>query len=213
MQYFWLNKKNNKNLILIFNGWGMNETPFKHLNCENYDVLTVFDYRNIDFDFNIFDFERYEKKYLICWSMGVYVSGLFKIILNKFDKKTAINGTCAIVSNEFGIPEKIYNATIKFLNEDTKDKFINNMFAGGKLNPEITITRNLNELKEELIKIKELKIETSVDFDEAIISDNDKIIPTKNQINFWNKKTPYKIISSTHCPFALYKNFKEILWS
>lgn len=211
MQYFWLNKKDNKKLVLIFNGWGMNETPFKHLNCNDYDVLIVFDYRNIDFDFSIFNFEKYKEKYLICWSMGVYISGLFKNILNKFNKKTAINGTTSIVSNDFGIPEKIYNATIKFLNEDTKDKFIKNMFNGGKLNPKITITRNLDELKDELIKIKELKIADSVCFDRVIISDNDKIIPSKNQINFWNKKAPYEIISSTHCPFDLYKNIEELL--
>ena len=72
MQYFWLNqKKENKKLILFFNGWGMNEAPVNHLKNDDFDVLILFDYRNFDFDFNQFDFSKYEKKYLICWSMGV----------------------------------------------------------------------------------------------------------------------------------------------
>ena len=70
MQYFWLNKKEeNKKLILLFNGWAMNETPFKHIDCQDFDVLILFDYRNVNFDLSQFNFLKYEKKYLICWSM------------------------------------------------------------------------------------------------------------------------------------------------
>ena len=89
MQGFWLNKKNNDRLILVFNGWGMNETPFKHLDCADYDVLIVSDYSDITFDLRDLS-EKYSKKYLIAWSMGVYVSGLFKDILNKFERKSQL---------------------------------------------------------------------------------------------------------------------------
>ena len=154
MKHFWLNKKNNSKLILIFNGWGMNETPFKHLACDDYDILILSDYRKFDIDLNTFGFDKYSEKYLIAWSMGVFVSGVYFEILNKFDKKIAINGTNLIVDNNFGIPEKIFNVTVKFLNETSLDKFIKNMFEGGKLNPEITITRDIAGLREELITIK-----------------------------------------------------------
>ena len=78
MQHFWLNKKENKKLIVFFNGWGMNETPVKHLDCEDFDILVLYDYRDLNFDLSQFDFSSYAKKYLICWSMGVFVSCLFK---------------------------------------------------------------------------------------------------------------------------------------
>ena len=211
MQYFWLNKKENKKLIVFFNGWGMNETPVKHLAFEDFDVLLLFDYRDLNFDLSQFDFSQYQKKYLICWSMGVYVSNLFKNELQNFNKKIAINGTTKIIDNDFGIPEKIYKVTVKFLNEDSCDKFIKNMFDVGKLNPNITITKTLKELKEELISIQNIKLDKELDFDCAIISNNDKIIPTKNQINFWENKLSAKIISSTHCPFEIFKKWSELL--
>ncbi len=212
MDYFWLNKKNNDKLILIFNGWGMNETPFKHLLCENYDVLIFSDYKNFNLDLKTFNFDKYSKKYLLAWSMGVYTSGLFYETLNKFDRKIAINGTGKIVDDNFGIPNRIYDVTVKFLNETSLDKFIKNMF-NNKLNPEITITREIEDLREELIKIKNLKIEKLLDFDKVIISTLDRIIPSKNQINFWKNKTEIIKITSTHCPFNQFKTFEEILWN
>jgi len=82
MQFKWLNKNNNKNLIVFFNGWGMNETPVSHLKNNDFDVLMIYDYRDFDFDFKQFDFEKYDRKYLVCWSMGVYAANLFKEIFS-----------------------------------------------------------------------------------------------------------------------------------
>lgn len=216
MKHLWLNKKDNKNLILFFNGWAMNETAVNHLDCSNYDILMVSDYRKIDFSFCDFDFSKYEKKYLIAWSMGVYVSNLFKKELLGFDKKIAINGTNKIIDDDFGIPKKVYKVTVKYLNEESKDKFILNMFKGGlnkkRLNPNIKIDRPLEELKEELTEIQRVKINETLDFDKIIISKDDRIVPTKNQINFWqglNKN--YELINSTHCPFEIYSSWTDLI--
>lgn len=212
MQHFWLNKNTkNKNLILFFNGWAMNETPVQHLDCSDFDVLLVYDYRNINFDFSQFDFSKYENKYLICWSMGVYVANLFKDVLKDFNKKIAINGTTKIIDDDFGIPKKIYKITTKLLNEDSKDKFIKNMFDDGKINPNIRITRTLLELKEELISIQNIELSDELTFDCAIVSLDDRIIPTKNQLNFWQGKTKIKKINSTHCPFEIYNSWQDLL--
>lgn len=212
MQYFWLNKNTeNKKLILFFNGWAMNETPVGHLFCDDYDVLILFDYRNVDFDLSQFDFSKYDEKYLVCWSMGVYVSSLFKEKLQDFNKKIAINGTMKIIDDDYGIPEKIYKITVKFLNEESCDKFIKNMFDNGRLNPNITITRTLKELKEELVAIQKISLKDELCFDIALISDNDRIVPTKNQIKFWQNKSNIKLINSTHCPFEKFKNWSDLL--
>jgi len=143
--------------------------------------------------------------------MGVYTANFYKDIFNLFDKKIAINGTNRIVDNSFGIPEKIYKITLNYLSESSLKKFKDNMFQKGTLNPEITITRSVEELKEELITIKDLKIKDEIKYDKVIISSEDKIIPTKNQINFWQDKADYKIINSTHCPFKKYSSWQEII--
>ena len=211
MQFKWLKKENNKKLIVFFNGWGMNETPVQHLNSEDFDILMLYDYRNVDFDLKQFDFDKYDEKYLICWSMGVYSANLFKNELKNFDKKIAINGTNKVIDDDFGIPKKIYKVTVKFLNADSLDKFIKNMFDGGKLNPNITITRTLEELKDELISIQNIELNDELKFDKAIISSNDRIIPTKNQLNFWQNKAEYKLINSTHCPFDTLNSWRDII--
>ena len=212
MQYFWLNKKEeNKKLILFFNGWAMNETPVKHLKCDDYDVLVFYDYRSLDINLSDFDFSKYEQKNLICWSMGVYVANLFYDDLKVFNNKVAINGTTKIINNDFGIPEKIYKVTVKFLNEDSCDKFIKNMFDNGKLNPSITITKTISELKEELIFIQNIQLQKELLFDKAIVSDNDRVVPTKNQLNFWENKAEVKQIQGTHCPFEEFSNWAELL--
>lgn len=211
MQFKWLNKENNKNLILFFNGWAMNESAVANLEKNDFDILMLSDYTNVDFSLTQFDFEKYDKKYLICWSMGVYVSNLFKEELDKFDKKIAINGTNKIIDNDFGIPEKIYKVTTKFLNESSLDKFIKNMFDAGNLNPSINITKSVEELREELISIQKIELSEELKFDYALISNADRIVPTENQIAFWQNKAPYKLINSTHCPFEIFKSWREII--
>ena len=56
MQYKWLNKKGNKNLIVFFNGWGMDKKVVEHLLFDDYDVLTFYDYRIFEID--NFDFSK-----------------------------------------------------------------------------------------------------------------------------------------------------------
>lgn len=211
MRYKWLNKNNNNKLILFFNGWAMNETAVSNMAFDDFDVLMFFDYRKVDFDFSIFDFNKYDEKYLICWSMGGFVANLFKNELKNFDKKIAINSTNKLIDNNYGIPDKIYRATAKFLNEQNCDKFIKNMFQNGKLNPQIKITRPIEELREELFEIQKINLDSELKFDKVIISKDDKIIPTKNQLAFWENKADIELINSTHCPFENYKSWKELI--
>ena len=132
MKYKWLNKKNNKKLIIFFNGWGMDESIVKHLNPEDFDILMFYDYNNLktDFDFNLLN--NYSKKNLIAWSMGVMVATCFSpsLVLHLVDgTSTAINGTLKPIDPEFGIHPKIYDLTIKGFNEKGRKRFIDSMFS------------------------------------------------------------------------------------
>ena len=75
MKSSWQNNYNNK-LIVIFNGWSMDECLFAPLKTEGYDLLIISDYR--DMQINLIDFKklvlRYESSILISWSMGVYIA-------------------------------------------------------------------------------------------------------------------------------------------
>ena len=203
MRYIWLNKKENNKFILFFNGWGMDENAISHLKNDNYDILAVNDYRDFDFDLSQFDFSKYKEKYFIAWSMGVYVAGKFADIINDFNKKIAISGTGKIIDNNFGIPNKIYNYTVKFFNDEIKEKFINNIFLDEKRN--FKIEKSTASLKDELIAIQNLEINFAVNYDRAIIAKKDSIVPYKNQLNFW--KTTNAELVEADCPHYVFNNF------
>lgn len=211
MKFIWLNKdEKNNSLIVFFNGWGFDETAVKHLSCEGFDVLVLFDYQNFEIDFKQFSFEKYEKKYLVAWSMGVYVSSLFKDEFDCFDRKIAINGTQKIIDDEFGIPKRIYNLTIQRFNDKSCEKFVQNMFNDA-LEHSIKPKRTLSELKRELESLKTIEITDFLRFDKAFISTEDKIIPSKNQLNYWLNRTSTELLSPPHYPFEQFKSWKELL--
>ncbi len=203
MKYKWLNQKNNSKIIVFFNGWGMDENVVNHLNPETYDIIMFYDYNNLDTDFDFKIINSYKQKHLIAWSMGVMIATLFK---QDYDSKTAINGTIFPINNEYGIPERIYDLTIKGFNEKGAKKFINNMFLEDP--PSFEIKREIENQKNELIALKKYKGNENFKYTRVILSSDDKIIPTKNQINYW--KIEPNIISG-HCPFFQLKSWSELL--
>ena len=54
MKYKWINYKNNKKLIIFFNGWGMDENVVKHFSPEDYDVFWGFE------DQKLFEYAKME---------------------------------------------------------------------------------------------------------------------------------------------------------
>lgn len=203
MKYKWLNKKQNKNVIIFFNGWGMDESVVYHLEYHNYDVVMFYDYNTLETDFNFESLIEYKNKYLIAWSMGVMVATLFNL---EYTSATAINGTLKPIDNEFGIPQRIYDLTIKGFNEKGAQRFIKSMFNENIELPQIS--RDIENQKSELSALKNYTANSNFKYSRIILSDNDKIIPTKNQVAFWGIEPN---ISSGHCPFMLFKKWKELL--
>ena len=208
MKYKWLNKSENKKLIVFFNGWGMDEKVVAHLNYSDFDVLMFYDYLNTQI--HEFDFSNYDYKVLIAWSMGVYVCNIFYDKLKYFNKFIAINGTQKPVDDDYGIPQLVYNLTVENFNELSSAKFMK------KITTEVDLkeytSRQTEELKQELISIRDLKIEKYLNFNKAIISTKDRIMPYKNQLKFWQEKGVEKIeLNAPHYIFNLYKNWDELI--
>lgn len=202
MKYKWLYKENNSRVILFFNGWGMDEAVISHLLHEDYDVVMFYDYNTLECDFDFSELNN-KQKYLIAWSMGVMCAALFDI---KYEKKVAINGTLKPIDDDFGIPRRIYDLTIKGFNPKGAEKFIQNMFNEPVKN--FSVSREFENQKTELSALKNYKADINFQYDKVWISDNDKIIPTKNQVKFWNQEPNLK---SGHAPFNLFSKWSELL--
>ncbi len=206
MKHFWLNKTNtNKKLIIFFNGWGMDEKIVSHLECEDYDVVVLYDYNDLELDIQSLNLSQYTEKHIVAWSMGVMVATLFNF--GEIKTSTAICGTPFAIDNEYGIPERIYNLTIKGFSETSSKKFMERMFIE-KPSIETFSDRTFDSKLSELKKMLEYKPNTEFQYTKAIVGSDDKIIPTKNQLNYWDNPIT---INSGHCPFMLYKKWTELL--
>ncbi len=201
MKYKWLNKENNKKLIIFFNGWGMDECVVEHLEPGDYDVIMLYDYNSLEFDFSFV--QKYSEKYLIAWSMGVMCASNFDI---EYNSSTAINGTLKPIDNSFGIPERIYDLTLNNLSPASSKKFIRNMFKEAVELPKIN--REFDNIKKELEALRMYNTNLNFKYNRVIISNEDKIIPTKNQLAFWNVLPN---VDSGHCPFFKYKKWSELI--
>ena len=215
MQNHWLNKINNRKLIVFLAGWSFDFIPFEFLDCKDFDVLFVYDYNEFNF---CEDFTEYSEKYLLTWSMGTYVGYLLKDCFDNFNKRIAINGTPYPVHENFGIPLKPFLLTLKHAKIGLEGKFYQNIFNSENeferyLTTPVsrTIENRESELKSLYNHIKSNEIEYNNFYDFALISNNDKIIPSKNQVEFWKNNASYKTIESGHFPFYNFKSWEDII--
>lgn len=202
MNYKWLRKTNSEELIIFFNGWGMDDFIVSKLDCGDYDVVVLFDYNNLDLDI---DLSGYTKKHIVAWSMGVMIATLFDF--GKIESATAICGTPKPIDDKYGIPKRIYNLTVKGFNELSAQKFMERMFIT-KPDFDKYSDRSFESQKSELVKMLEYKANEEFEYTRAITGDEDKIIPSQNQLNYW--KNP-EVIHAGHCPFGLYKKWSELI--
>jgi biotin synthesis protein BioG len=219
MNTYWLNKANKDNLIVFFAGWSFDYNPFLKLDTQNNDVLMIYDYNEVEIPQVLQELNDYKRKTLITWSMGVFIGYLLKDLFKTFDKKIAINGTITPVDDEFGIPKKMFELTLKHAQKGLEGKFYQNIFKTEeeyKKYEEFQVQRSIenrvNELENlySLIKIKNgINYEKFYDF--AIVSEFDKIIPPKNQLASHNKNNvPTVILPYGHSPFFNFTSWDEI---
>lgn len=215
MQYNWLNRKNNKKLIMFFCGWSFDNNPFERLVCGNFDVLMFYDYKNHELPVEI---PQYSEYYLITWSMGVYIAYLLREKLPEFKEKIAINGTPFPIHNEWGIPERTFDLTLKFVDTGLQGKFQRNLFKEESDYEKYTknpVSREIPEQAAELLELKNYIYQAEISYDKfydrAIISSADKIVPTRNQINCWKNRADTVVIESGHFPFYDFEAWEDIL--
>ncbi len=215
MKQFLLDNKS-KDLIVFFCGWGMSETPFLVQKFSK-NVLFLYDYKTLDFEF---DFSPYENITLLAYSYGVCVAGFLSDKWDKIPnikKKIAINGTLVPVDDMYGVPVKMAELTEK-MDSESVVKFRERLFYN-KEHLEIFNNnlpqRTAESCTNELVKMREFFTPGEVadlKFDKVYIAKYDKVVPTRNQINFWQKYPPGSIINieDGHFPFYSDEIFKEL---
>ncbi|MDD5728103.1 MAG: DUF452 family protein, partial [Victivallales bacterium] len=198
MKKFWLRKETAPELLLFFNGWGMDENPFKQLAVpDNHDVLMVYDYTTPErLDAEL---ETYSKIRLAAWSLGVYAAAetLGGI---KLGSATAINGTLKPIDKVEGIAPEIFQGTVDSWSEPAAAKF--NQRMCGKYYEQFKAAapvRSISGQKAELEAIsRRIRNNPSPPniFTQAVIGVSDRIFPRRAQEAHWRQaRIPLRIIA------------------
>lgn len=179
---------NNRRLILIYAGWGMDYRPFAHLRKDGYDILVVWDYRDLGMDMDILS--GYVEICLVAWSFGVYAASLSMYRLGgRLTGSIAVNGTLYPVDDLRGIPRAIFNATLDSMDRRNLLKFYRRMCGGSEAFArfaEVLPERPVEELVEELRAVASLDGVPCTSWDVVIIGENDAIFPCINQQRAWS---------------------------
>lgn len=216
MKKKWINRNGNDACILFFNGWGMDENAVKNMNSNGYDILSFYSYNQL----SALQTEhlQYNEIYVVAWSLGVSVANM---ILNnaEIDIKSAIaiNGTAFPMHHEYGIPESVFMNTLKNWDHRNSKKF-NLRMVGGKTRLDaaagLMSNRDLKEQQEELQffydNIEVFK-PVSMKWEAAFVGENDQIIPTQNQINYWKDKTNIVKTPWAHFPFTEVNSWQSLI--
>lgn len=192
-QHFIINNSQ-KQLLLFFAGWGMDETPFLHIQTAGCDWMICYDYRSLEFDTTLM--QAYSEITLIAWSMGVWAASQ---IMKQHpslpvSQSIAINGTLYPIHATKGIMPSVFEGTLQGLNEQTLQKFQRRMCNSStdyKAFQTIAPKRPVEELKEELAAIRQQCLSSvSSDFiwHKAIVGKNDRIFLPEYQETAWRNK-------------------------
>ncbi len=214
MKRLWINKRNNNELLLFFNGWGMDEKPFKHLAVDNdLDILMFYDYTTLE---DVTEFDDYKIVHLAAWSLGVFAAA--EVLAGKeFVTAVAINGTLNPIDEGEGIAPAIFQGTIDSWSEAARVKFNRRMCGLHSKHFNANAPgRSIESQKSELTALQERitnKPAPENIFKQAIISANDKIFTMHAQETYWqNVRIPIRIFDEPHYFFPELKSWKEILF-
>lgn len=184
------------NLILIFNGWGMDNSILNSITIpDDYEVKVI------DFPYNVenLNLSIYKKIIYIGWSFGCYY--LTKYILdNNIDSKyiVALNGHSQTIG-KFGILPKMFDFTLDTLTPGSLVKFYENMDIDENFQfPQ----KEFNDIKNELQIFKDNYAPLNNIFKYAFVGENDKIISTSKQLKYFNTYgVDTTILNCGHYPF------------
>lgn len=218
MRYRWLHKQQKSNLLIFCNGWGMDAEPVKHLASDNYDVLMLYDYSHLGCAIDIVQLMSiYETTSLVSWSMGVWAGQqLFREFQHLLTNSIAINGTLCPIDDQYGIPVKTVQATLDNFNEKQRLKFYYRMCRDRELykkfirnQPKRTVSDQKQELNNLLVTAS-CKAQEKPLYSRAIVAEQDFIIPTRSQLQFWSEKI-VKRVDGSHFLFYAYDSWDALL--
>ena len=219
MKHIWMKNEDASELLIFCNGWGMDMMPFATLaESEGLDVLMLYDYTFPELDFDLNEVVReYSRFSVVAWSLGVWAAAeLFSSLDIKPASATAVAGTLEPISDDFGIPIQIFEASLYSWSINTRKKFERRMCTPSKeardsfVSPERLPENQCNELM--AIRAREKKSDYACQlFTRAVICTKDHIFPAQAQRDAWNRCGVETVERDLpHYPFFVCKSWRDV---
>lgn len=205
MQTIWLHQQQGKECLLFFSGWGMDPTPFAHLDNDRLDVCFVHDYRQLA-PFSLDILSGYQQVHLVAWSMGVWVAGTFLTNAERLASGTALGGTLHPIDPNRGIPPERYHDLIATFGQQTLEDFYQAMFDDPAEVARFLAhkpQRSLPSLAEELKTFRQAFFDSGEGADiysRRLVTKRDRIFSGRNQMRAWGKENA-ETLPWPHFPF------------
>lgn len=212
MKALW-RRNGHQNLLVFCNGWGMDAGVVEHLTFAG-DLLILSDFTDFtlppDCETAI---KGYARRSLICWSMGVWMAArLMKNI--DYERKVAVNGTLKPVDDNFGIPEVLFHGTLEKFDEKNRLAFYRRMCGSQDILKAFLLQAPVRELEDQRQELAfywtHRRDEAENFYDLAVVARKDRIMPTVNQLRFW-QGTPVHEMKGGHYPFFSFSCWEELL--
>jgi pimeloyl-[acyl-carrier protein] methyl ester esterase len=226
MKTTWLRKEGAEELLLFFNGWGMDRCIADYLLGESLsegffaDLLLFHDYRTLEPEQDVMrEASRYSRITIVAWSFGVWVAQHTE--LPPIDRAIAINGTLYPVNEKRGISPQIFQATLATWSEKNRSRFNRRMCGTDEvlaLFSGMSPDRTAVDQQEELARLQEHVLtqpgstgSTAWRYDHAIIGGRDLVFPAEQQYQAWKGFSQTVIADMPHFPFFHFRNLQEVL--
>ncbi len=212
-------RETNKELIIVFGGWGTDQNAFIPFCDENHDLILYYNY-SADEPLILPETKTYDRVVMIAWSLGVWAAEyMFASMKLKPDLSIAINGTPVPADNRYGIPVDLFEGTLNRLTEAGMEKFNLRLFGNKSTlenNLDKVSKRSVNSFRDELRWMYNRIMEPNDQkyrWDIAFTSIADRIFPYENVTGYWSQRKETKIISMDlpHYPFFHWNSFSEMI--
>jgi hypothetical protein len=219
MKLNWLAQRGAPQLLLFFNGWGMDERVVAHLappaGC---DLLEVHGYADRDGA----PLERvlagYGSFVLVAWSFGVWAAAVVLAAVRRVPAvAVAINGTCRPIDAEYGIPPQLYRATLERFSAPALDSFTRRMCGGPEALAHYRARASRRSLDDQGDELRALAADVPATpvpaspFTRAIVGSADRIVPPRHQSRCWEGAAATSVLPLPHYPFCALERWEQIL--
>ena len=224
MKAEWIVREGRTDLLLFFNGWGMDRRVADWFVSswadDGRDIAVLYDYRDLSLPAWLHEAIAEARSVdLVAWSLGVWAAS--NAGLARIDRAVAINGTPQPVDAARGIPPEIFRGTLEGWNDANRKRFERRMTGGvpAEIVESVRSDRAAADQQEELRAIAEAALRSPAEspaswqFSKALIGGRDLIFTPENQRWAWLDAgvSVTEIAEMPHFPFTCIAGWRELL--